>query len=236
MKTLNLHVDYIRFKPTKKAIKSIPDLSEKDQGEKEVKNALVVMTSVEKSDFNIKEVVKKLVENVKDISKQLKVSNILLYPYAHLSSNLASPKLAEEILLESEKALKKAKFKVTRAPFGYYKEFEMKVKGHPLSELSREIKVEGSDDEEDYDPKDFLHEIRTSKLDKSKLKDNDHRIIGQGMELFTFNESSPGMAYWLPNGTIIYNELIKFWREEHHKLGYKETMTPLINKSALYKV
>ena len=56
------------------------------------------------------------------------------------------------------------------------------------------------------------------------------------MELFLLNQSSPGMIYWLPNGTIIYNELVKFWREEHSRLGYQETMTPLINKSSLYKI
>ena len=51
-----------------------------------------------------------------------------------------------------------------------------------------------------------------------------------------FNESSPGAPYWLPNGVVVYNELVKFWREEHVKAGYQETMTPLINKSELYKV
>ena len=54
--------------------------------------------------------------------------------------NLASPEIAVEILREAEKQLKKD-FDVTRAPFGYYKEFELKCKGHPLSELSREINV-----------------------------------------------------------------------------------------------
>jgi len=56
------------------------------------------------------------------------------------------------------------------------------------------------------------------------------------MELFHMNQSSPGMPYWLPNGVVVYNELIKFWREEHKKLGYQETMTPLMNKNSLYKI
>jgi len=241
MKILCLHVDYLNFKPLKKALKNVAELSEKEKKGEKVGESLVVLTAVEKGDV-VKEGVKKLVENVEDIAKQVKIKTIVLYPYAHLSSNLASPEIAEEILREGEKELKK-KFKVVRAPFGYYKEFELKVKGHPLSELSREIKtgiISGNEKEkkeiEEYNPKDFLHEIKQSKLDTSKLKDNDHRIIGQEMELFLLNQSSPGMVYWLPNGTIIYNELIKFWREEHQKLGYQETITPLINKSALYKV
>ena len=38
---------------------------------------------------------------------------------------------------------KKSKLEIVRAPFGYYKEFELKCKGHPLAELSREIRAEG---------------------------------------------------------------------------------------------
>ena len=127
------------------------------------------------------------------------------------------------ILEKAEKELEKEKFKVTRAPFGYYKEFELKVKGHPLSELSREIrigvesdgKVKGKEPEEKYDPKQLLREISKSKLDSSKLKDNDHRIIGKQMDLFSFSEVAPGMVFWHNNGLIIRNELINFWREEH---------------------
>ncbi|MEK6840732.1 MAG: threonine--tRNA ligase [Nanoarchaeota archaeon] len=239
MKILTLHVDYINFKPLKKALKTIADLTEKEKTGQKVGESLVVLTAVEKGD-SVEKSVGELVKNIEDIAYQVKAKTVVLYPYAHLSSNLAAPELAERILVESEKELGK-KFKVVRAPFGYYKEFELKVKGHPLSELSREIRSEagGKEKEEeqgDYNPKDFLHEIRQSKLDTSKLKENDHRILGQQMELFMLNQSSPGMIYWLPNGAIIYNELIKFWREEHRKLGYQETMTPLINKSALYKI
>lgn len=234
MKFLSLHVDYIKFKPLRKALKNISVLSEKEKKESVVNEALAVMTSVEKRDFNVSEIVRKFVDEIKDIAGKVDVENIVLYPYAHLSSDLAAPEKAVEILELAEKELKKI-FNVVRAPFGYYKEFEMKVKGHPLAELSREIKTE-SKDEEDDNPKKFLHEIKQSPLDTSKLKPNDHRIIGQQMELFSMNQSSPGMAYWLPNGTIIYNELIRFWREEHSKLGYQETITPLINKNALYKI
>ena len=138
MKILTLYTDYIKFKPLKKALKKIPDL--KDKKEKSVKNALVVLTAVEKGDSKV--IVSKFVSEIKDIAKQVKTKNIVLYPYAHLSSNLGSPDMASEILKETEKALKG--FKVTRAPFGYYKEFELKCKGHPLSELSREITINES--------------------------------------------------------------------------------------------
>ncbi len=238
MKTLNLHVDYIKFKPLKKALKKIEDLSESEKEPKEIKEALAVMTAVEKHDEGkIKEIVEKLVESIEDIAKQVNVANIVLYPYAHLSKDLAAPEAAIEVLMQAEKKLEK-KFKVHRAPFGYYKEFEMKVKGHPLSELSREFRI-GDDvkkDDEDIDPQKMLKEISKSTLDRSKLKDNDHRIIGQQMDLYSFNEVAPGMVFWHNNGLILRNELISYWREIQRRAGYQEILTPQILDKKLWQI
>ena len=238
MKTLNLHVDYIKFKPLKKALKNIPDLPEKEMQEQEIKEALVVLTAVEKSDTDVKAVVEKYIENIKDISKQVNAKNIVLYPYAHLSKELGSPEIAQKILIKAEEELKKLKFKVIHAPFGYYKEFELKVKGHPLSELSREIKIEtvGTKTEEKYEPKQLLREISKSKLDTSKLKENDHRILGKQMNLFSFNEVAPGMVFWHSNGFVIRNELINFERELMKKSGYQEIATPQILDKKLWQI
>jgi threonyl-tRNA synthetase len=62
-----------------------------------------------------------------------------------------------------------------------------------------------------------------------------HKKLGQELELFMFSDYSPGMAYWLPSGVLLYNELINYWRVEHQKYGYKEIVTPLINKKELYE-
>ncbi|MBS3086774.1 threonine--tRNA ligase [Candidatus Pacearchaeota archaeon] len=244
MKILTLHVDYINFKPLKKALKSVSDLSEQEKKEQKVSEALVVLTAVEKGD-SVQASVSELVKNVKDVASQVKAKNIVLYPYAHLSSNLASPNIAVEILEKAEKELSKD-FKVTKAPFGYYKEFELKVKGHPLSELSRsfgslatikeEKKSRQIEKSEDYDPKKLLNEISKSKLDSSKLKDNDHRILGQQMDLFSFSEVAPGMVFWHNNGLIIRNELVEFWRELQRNRGYKEISTPQIMDAKLWKI
>jgi threonyl-tRNA synthetase len=237
MKILFLHTDYIKFKPLKKALKNVEALSEKEKEERNVEEALVVLTAVEKRDSDWKKVVEKLVENVKDVAKQVHAKTIVLYPYAHLSSNLANPETATRVLNEAEKELKKS-FNVVKAPFGYYKEFELKVKGHPLSELSREITVEGTGktEEEMYDYKRLLNEISKTKLDREKLKDNDHRIIGQQMDLFSFSEVAPGMVFWHNNGLIIRNELIDFWREIHKKAGYQEISTPQILDKRLWQI
>jgi len=141
MKILTLHCDFIKFKPVKKALKVAEETAEKEQA---VKECLVVLTAVEKNDEkNPAGIVKNLILNIEDIAKQVKAEKIVLYPYAHLSPELASPYAAEKILKDAEAELKKKKFSVTRAPFGWYKSFELKCKGHPLSELSRSITLEG---------------------------------------------------------------------------------------------
>jgi threonyl-tRNA synthetase len=234
MKILLLHCDYIKFKALKKALKSVADLSEKDKKEHEVKECLVVLTAVERGDSV--ESSKPLAENIEGVLKDVKAKNVVLYPYAHLSSNLANPEIAIKVLDETEKILEK-KFHVSRAPFGYYKEFELKVKGHPLSELSREIGagIVGKGGEK-YDAKQLLREISRSRLDTSRLKENDHRILGQQMDLFSFNEVAPGMVFWHNNGLIIRNELINFWREVHSKSEYKEILTPQILDKRLWQI
>lgn len=234
MKILSLHCDYIKFKPLKKALKKVEVLSEKEKKGNSVKEALVILTSVEKGDgVNI---VNNFVKEIEEIAKQVKTNKIVLYPYVHLSNNPSSPEIAVEVLDKTEKELKKIKgFSVVRAPFGYYKEFELKVKGHPLSELSREIRVDMETGEE-YDSKKLLREISKTKLDTSKLKDNDHRIIGQQMDLYSFSETAPGMVFWHNNGLIIRNELIDFWREVHRKAGYQEISTPQILDKRLWQI
>ncbi|MFA6518645.1 MAG: threonine--tRNA ligase [Candidatus Shapirobacteria bacterium] len=67
-----------------------------------------------------------------------------------------------------------------------------------------------------------------------EAKKRDHRKLGPQLGLFFLDETAPGMPYWLPKGTIIINELLSFWRQEHAKRGYLETITPLLNKNSLY--
>ncbi|MFA5993255.1 MAG: threonine--tRNA ligase [Candidatus Pacearchaeota archaeon] len=248
MKLLTLHCDYIKFKPVKKAIKEPEELTKEREKEKKVEEVLAVFTAVEKQDETNPKALSELVRNVKEIAKQIGTKKIVLYPYAHLSSSLSSPDFALRTLKSAEAELKKEKYDVERAPFGYYKEFELKCKGHPLSELSREIRLETEDvkgiyftkgkptKEDQYDPKQLLRQISKSKLDTSKLAENDHRIIGQKQDLFSFNEVAPGMVFWHNNGLVIYNELVDYWREEHRKAGYEEISTPQIMDKKLWQI
>ena len=63
----------------------------------------------------------------------------------------------------------------------------------------------------------------------------DHRKLGKELDLFFFDETAPGMAYWLPKGFTLMNNLINYWRDLHKKKGYQEFSGPQLNSSVLWK-
>jgi len=239
MKILALHVDYIKFKPLKKALKSVGELSANEKKGGEMKDALVVMTSVEKGDGDVGKLVGEYVKNVKDIAGQVKTKNVVLYPYVHLSSNPSSPDVALKVLDGAEKELRK-NFKVARAPFGYYKEFEMKVKGHPLSELSREIRVGGGEEVVDEaEIQNLAKKLTKVKMSTKKapkgLKTNIE--LGRDLDLYIINEVvGGGLPLFTPKGATIKREIERFAIDEELKRGYVHTDTPVMAKSDLYKI
>ncbi len=233
MKILTLHCDYIRYQAVKKALKDAEELPDLEMHE--VKEPLVVLTSIEQGDDE--DTVKQLIEAVEKTAKEVKASNIVLYPYAHLSSNLAKPAIALELLKDAESKLKKNFKNVYRAPFGYYKTFELKCKGHPLSELSKEFRDSGT--KEIISSKPEIKKQQSSGkivLDRSKLQPNDHRILGEELGIFYLSdEIGPGLPLWLPKGEILRNQLEQYMRAIEEKYGYQYVTTPHITKGHLYE-
>ncbi len=78
MKLLLLHTDYIKFKPLKKALKNIEELSEKEKKGEFVEEALVVLTAVEKEDGDTKKIVEKLVTDVRSCKTSKREKNCAL--------------------------------------------------------------------------------------------------------------------------------------------------------------
>ncbi|MEE3401917.1 MAG: threonine--tRNA ligase, partial [Candidatus Enteromonas sp.] len=68
-----------------------------------------------------------------------------------------------------------------------------------------------------------------------KRKANDHRKLGRELGLFMLSDYAPGMPFFLPNGMIVMNELINFWREIHAKNGYQEIYTPTMMSRELWE-
>ncbi|RLJ09471.1 MAG: threonine--tRNA ligase, partial [Candidatus Aenigmatarchaeota archaeon] len=138
MKILLLHSDFIEWEPKKKAIKLAEPAEKKLQ---RVEDVLVVLGAVEKGDTP-KNIPERVAKEIEDVLKQVKAKNVVLYPYAHLSQDLASPEIAVKVFDRIEDILKEKGISVFRAPFGWYKAFTLKCKGHPLSELSRHVSFE----------------------------------------------------------------------------------------------
>ena len=132
MRILQLHCDNISYDPTKKEIKSAEDIDPKPVSIDEV---VVCFIAVEKDDTE--DVAKDGISQIKESMKKIGCSKLLLYPYAHLSSDLSAPSTALSLLklMESECT----ELEVSRAPFGWTKSYNIKVKGHPLAESSKVI-------------------------------------------------------------------------------------------------
>ncbi|HZD43330.1 MAG TPA: threonine--tRNA ligase, partial [Methanomicrobiales archaeon] len=161
---------------------------------------------------------------------------VMLYPYAHLSSELASPDTAVAALKAIEEGLKASgDFTVKRAPFGWYKAFRLACKGHPLSELSRTIqpgeesvKTEKSTVKHDFyvltpqgellDPLKFADDTAFGSLIKKELGlpvppggEPIHVELMRGKELVDYEQvSDVGHLRWMPRGKLMRDLLADY--------------------------
>jgi threonyl-tRNA synthetase len=115
----------------------IPD----DMHSGKMEEVLVVFVTVESDDENsVLQVTTEAVNDITETMERVGAERVMIYPYAHLSSDLAKPKACLDVLKLMQDMLKAKNKEVSRAPFGWYKSFAVKCKGHPLSELSRDFK------------------------------------------------------------------------------------------------
>lgn len=139
MQLLLIHSDYIEFEAKRPT--PVAEKVEEEAKSGRLEEALCAFIAVEKCDEDdIPAVIAKGAEEIANVAEQVKAGRIMLYPYAHLSSQLSSPAAAVDILRGMEEVLRERR-EVTRAPFGWYKAFKLSCKGHPLSELSRSIRL-----------------------------------------------------------------------------------------------
>ena len=117
-------------------------------------DSLVCFLSVEKKDEDrpgnvVAEAKKKILAHQGKVNAE----TLWLYPYAHLSSDLASPRMAQKVLKMMWQAFDGADGvpALKRAPFGYYKAFDLKAKGHPLSENALTVTGDDAADAADED-------------------------------------------------------------------------------------
>ena len=89
-------------------------------------------------------------------------------------------------------------------------------------------RIYGTAFEKQADLDDYLHMLE-------EAKKRDHRKLGKQLDLFSLHEEGPGFPFFHPNGMIIRNELINYWREVHRRYGYQEIKTPMILNRKLWE-
>ena len=89
-------------------------------------------------------------------------------------------------------------------------------------------RIYGTAFEKEDDLKNYLHMLE-------EAAKRDHRKLGKELDIFSLHEEGPGFPFFHPNGMIIRNELINYWREVHRRYGYQEIKTPMILNRALWE-
>src|ERR687897_272604 len=161
MRLLQLHSDFIEYEPIEKEIRDAEEIASKSKIRLE--DLVVAFVAVENRDDE--SVAKMAVDEIKKYLDMVKSSRLLIYPYAHLSSDLAPPNFAIDIIKSVESFAKGSINQVYRAPFGWTKSFNIKVKGHPLAENSKEISKQ-----EEHKHADPLHREKESSALKNEEK------------------------------------------------------------------
>jgi len=142
MRLLLVHADRFEYEAREKAVKE-PEPLDESHKRGALENGLVVFSTVEKNDEQEPEqIASNAASSIEEVLGWLKTKKVMVYPYAHLSTSLASREPAISILKALEEKLAQKGYEVSRSPFGWYKSFTITAKGHPLSELSRTITVD----------------------------------------------------------------------------------------------
>jgi threonyl-tRNA synthetase len=139
LRLLLIHADRFEYETKEKAVKN-PEPIHEAARKGELKDGLVAFCTIEKTDEPHPAIVAQNAANsIEEVLGWIKSKRVMVYPYAHLSTSLASGEAALSVLKSLEQDLVSRGYEVSRSPFGWYKAFTITAKGHPLSELSRTI-------------------------------------------------------------------------------------------------
>ena len=134
MRFLAWHVDYVRAEPTERGRSALVEEAKPVKAE----NALLVFANFEKNDESHQaEVIERATAEIASIAAQLKVTDVVLNPFAHLFAEPSTPEVAVDMLGRIHEGLVGRNLIVQRLAFGMFYELELKAKGHRLSRIAR---------------------------------------------------------------------------------------------------
>jgi threonyl-tRNA synthetase len=204
MRFLQLHSDFIEYEPI---VKENKEFGEENVSKSKVRLEDLVVTLVAIEEGDNEKLAMLAVNVIKKYMDTVKSRNLIIYPYSHLSSNLASPIVAFELLKSIERIAKESIEHVHRAPFGWTKALTINVKGHPLAENFKVItELDSSSD---------LHPIGSDStgVPSDTRADHEEKISSAiGAE-----ERLQSQWYVLqPDGEMIPSDKYQFRREEEN--------------------
>ena len=204
MRFLQLHSDFIEYEPI---VKENKEFAEENVSKSKVRLEDLVVTLVAIEEGDNEKLAMLAVNVIKKYMDTVKSRNLIIYPYSHLSSNLASPIVAFELLKSIERIAKESIEHVHRAPFGWTKALTINVKGHPLAENFKVItELDSSSD---------LHPIGSDStgVPSDTRADHEEKISSAiGAE-----ERLQSQWYVLqPDGEMIPSDKYQFRREEEN--------------------
>jgi threonyl-tRNA synthetase len=204
MRFLQLHSDFIEYEPI---VKEIKEFAEENVSKSKVRLEDLVVTLVAIEEGDNEKLARLAVNIIKKYMDTVKSRNLIIYPYSHLSSNLASPIVAFELLKSIERIAKESIEHVHRAPFGWTKALTINVKGHPLAENFKVIT--------ELDSSSNLHPIGSDStgVPSDARADHEEKISSAiGAE-----ERLQSQWYVLqPDGEMIPSDKYQFRREEEN--------------------
>ncbi|HSB50808.1 MAG TPA: threonine--tRNA ligase [Nitrosopumilaceae archaeon] len=256
MRILQLHCDSIEYTPTKKEIKSAEELTPETKKFQEI---VVAFIAVEEGDDS--SVAKKAMAEISESMNKVGCKKLLLYPYAHLSSKLASPSTALNILKQMESS--NPDLEISRAPFGWTKSYKVQVKGHPLAENSKIISKDSVEEQtsealkSESKIKSFWYILTTdgkmseisnfdfkrhenlevlAKYEAAKKRSVDepppHVSLMKKMAIADYEPASDsGNMRFYPNGRLIKSLMERYVTERVKEYGGYEVETPIMYDS-----
>jgi threonyl-tRNA synthetase len=135
MRVLQLHAEFFEYEPVAREIEEKYADQNVSCDKVRFQDLVVTLVAIEEGDDIA--IIKIAAHDIKRYMQGIKNNKLLIYPYSHLSSNLASPQHALEIMNMMKEETMKEDIEVNRAPFGWTKSFSVKVKAHPLAENFR---------------------------------------------------------------------------------------------------
>ena len=141
MRFLILHVNSFCCTVTTKGRSKVYE--EYDDPVTRVDEALIVLASVERGDERAPDLVaRRASSEIVKLAAQLKVTAVVLHPFAHLFGELSAPEGAIDVLSRTQQELVNAGLRSYRTPFGWFNTLQLDAKGHPLSRVARIVTAE----------------------------------------------------------------------------------------------